>query len=297
MEFIEDVRNYKPARDIISKYGFAAEHNLDWYLYEESPKKKAILATWGDERALLAYREEKYWTILGEPIAPQEMRADMIIEFAKAVLNENQPTIDIELISTTREDLLTKLPENIKARKVNYVLTWPVMNMEKYDPLLPGGHFKSIRNAKNKFLKEHSFEVVSADTVEKEILHNLIKVWIKDRVANDRVYPNCYHNCIDGGFEGLSTARALIVDGKPCGLNAGFEIPNSDKGYYGCIGIHDYSFRDLGLMLYIEDLEWLKKAGYKKADMGGGEENLTKFKNQFLPESWYETFVFSIGLK
>lgn len=91
--------------------------------------------------------------------------------------------------------------------------------------------------------------------------------------------------------------RVLIVDGRVVGLNAGWKIPNSAR-FYGAIGLHDYSLPDLGAILYLEDLIWMKEQGYKEADTGGSDTTLLKFKSQFgRAASQYKTHIFSITKK
>jgi hypothetical protein len=117
------------------------------------------------------------------------------------------------------------------------------------------------------------------------------------RNAGDRAYPHAYHAIIDGKFAGTRSARAFVVDGQIAGLNAGWDMPGKPGYYYGAIGLHDYSFKDLGQVLFLEDVLWIKDARYTYVDMAGGEKALTGFKNQFLPEFSYKTFVFSIVKK
>ena len=64
----------------------------------------------------------------------------------------------------------------------------------------------------------------------------------------------------------------MVVDGRPIGFNAGYEVPNMPDRFAGIIGIHDYSFKDLGTILWLEDLDWIKKnTKYKIYDMQGDE--------------------------
>ncbi len=169
------------------------------------------------------------------------------------------------------------------------------MNMKKYDPLLPGKHFKSIRNAKNKFYNEHKISIENTINVPEESLYKIVNGWRSKREHGDHAYYYRYQLMIKRGFWGMKTARVLIADGIPVGFNAGWEISNRPKEFYAAVGIHDYSLRDLGLILYLEDLEWIKNNGYKAANMGGIEEGGgLDFKNQFLPESSYKTYTFSI---
>ncbi|MBI4120342.1 MAG: GNAT family N-acetyltransferase [Parcubacteria group bacterium] len=296
MEFFDDPLVYRPlAVKSIKHYGYAPEHNLDWFEYVTAPLQQPVFVHWPDGTALLTGKEEKVWYIFSEPLAPAEKRAQRIVEFLSGALEK--PAIGkvvLELESESRKELLHLLPKTLKDLAINYTLIWPIMNMEKFDPELPGSHFKSIRNARNKFYRENNISVAAPDSVSADELHQLVEVWKKTRGGHDRPWFHRYHALIDNKFKGCKTARVMTTDDKAIGLNAGWEIPNSNNRWYGAIGIHNYSIRDLGLMLYLEDLIWIKKAGYKTADMGGGEKALTNFKNQFLPESWYKTFVFSV---
>lgn len=120
--------------------------------------------------------------------------------------------------------------------------------------------------------------------------------WKKARTAGDKAYYEEYINIIDGNFKGTDTARIFVVDGKPAGMNAGWMIPNSER-FYGAIGLHDYSWPELGDMLYLEDLEYLKSHGYGEVDMAGSWHGLLDFKKKFLPESYYKTHVFCVAKK
>jgi hypothetical protein len=278
----------------IDTYGYAPEHNFDWYVYNTEPNQTAIVALWPDGTLLLTNKEKKEWYVFSEPVMPVRDAGTHIVEFASRAFEDTEiKKIVFELRVETRKTLLDALPKTLRACAINYSLVWPIMNMKSFDLALPGGHWKHIRNARNAFYRDHSVEVVPVQSREKEELHSLIDAWKETRQAHDRAYTHAFHRLIDGLFCGTSEARAFIVDGKLRGINAGWKIPNSDF-YYGSVGIHDYSQRDLGLLLYLEDLVWLKERGYLTVDMGGGEGALTIFKNQFLPERWYKTFVFSI---
>ena len=146
----------------------------------------------------------------------------------------------------------------------------------------------------HKFYREHQVSICDAKNYgDRDSLHAVVDNWKKRRGGHDRGMTGVYHHVIDGGFEGMDEARVFVVDGKEAGFNAGFMIPNSDR-FYGAIGIHDYSVDDLGTMLYLEDLMWLKNHGYHEADMGGSEKPLLAFKNKFSPDSFYKNDIFSV---
>lgn len=151
-----------------------------------------------------------------------------------------------------------------------------------------------MRKTKNKFYKNHSVALLDAKEYEdKKSLHSIVDEWRKKRGGNDRAHLFPYHNFIDLNFKGATEARVFTVDGKACGINAGWMIPNSNI-FYGALGIHNYSLPGLGDVLYLEDLDWLKNHGYEEANMGGGESELTNFKNKFRPKSFYKTHIFSV---
>ena len=295
MQFLSDVeKKHDIIQASIDKYGYAPEHNFDWYLCNTEPNQIAVVAFWPDGELLLTHKEKKEWYVFSEPVMPVRDAGTRIAEFASRVFEDVEiKKIVFELRAETRRAALNALPKTLRACAINYTLVWPVMNMKSFDPALPGKHWKHIRNARNAFYRDHKVEVFGAKTREKEELHALIDAWKKTRPAHDRAYTHTFHHLIDYSFRGTSEARAFVVDGRLRGLNAGWKIPNSDL-YYGSVGIHDYFHRDLGLILYLDDLVWLKERGYSETDMGGGEGALTAFKNQIFPERWYKTFVFSI---
>lgn len=303
MTIIEDPQIFRPLVEMaIDKFGFAPEHNLEWFIAYADHKQKPVVAMWPNGEAVLVYQEEKAWYTFSEPLAPVADRGRRVTELADLIF-KTYPHVEkviTEAREDTRQQIINSLSDELRMIEDSddcYILTWPVMNMQKFDPLLPGGHFKSLRNAKSKFYRDHKVEIKNISDISKQDLKNLVDRWVPIatlKTEAEFMHPEPYYNIIEMDFSGITTARAMIVDDLIVGLNGGWEIPNSDA-FYAAIGIHDYSAPDLGLMLYLEDLEWLKANGYKTVDMGGVEEgNPLNFKNQFLPESWYKTYVFSI---
>jgi len=316
MEIIEDVgdkKNNERIEKALKKFGYAPEHLLNWFRIYSNEKEKRYFAFWPDGTALFLNKDGKEWVIFSEPIAPADLGGKRVAEFAKFALKDPKiKKVWVEAETKTQERILKNLPENLRANNPSYSLVWPIMNLEKFDPSLPGKHFKSLRNAKNKFYKEHKVAIVDAKKMDKELLHDVVRRWAENRKHRDRAYTQEYHSIIDSGFNSAQTARAMIVDGKVVGFNAGWPMPNlkrwsenmgvkynpKDKRFYAALGILDYSAQDLGLALYLEDFDWMKNAGYKTADMAGVEEGgPLNFKKQFLPESYYKTSVFSIVRK
>lgn len=91
----------------------------------------------------------------------------------------------------------------------------------------------------------------------------------------------------------------MIVDGKVVGFNAGWETPNNPKEWSAAIGLHDFSIKDLGIALLMEDLRWIKDAGYKTCDLEGSDPPALRFKTQFFPAGHksYKTYTFWLDKK
>lgn len=300
MKFYDDVVAERTRiEEIIRRYGYAPEHNFHWYRFScEEGDRNIFVET--ENGALLTVEDPRKheYTVFSSPVAPPERRAPLLIEYAEYIFsNTDAHKVWLELEAPLRRDFLRLLPDHLKARPINYTLTWPVTDLRTFDPELPGGHYKALRKEKHKFYREHTVAICDAKTYTgKEALHAIIRDWRKKRNAHDRAWTAEYHNVINGNFEGMTEAHVFMVDGRAAGINGGWPIPNSDR-YYGAVGIHNYSVEDLGSMLYLEDLVWLKQRGYREVDMAGGEKALTAFKNKFCPTSWYKTFVFSVAKK
>lgn len=281
----------------IKKYGYAPEHNFWWYQAQADENSKNVYVEFNNDEGLFTIEEtnKKRITIFSSPIAPPERRAEIIVEYLEHIFKFTQiEKVTLELESVLYKNFLKIIPSNLKARSINYTLTWPIYNLEAFNYLLPGKHWKTIRKEKNNFYNEYSVKFVDAkDYKDKEALYLIINEWRKKRGANDRAHFYPFINFISKNFKGAIEARVMLVNDKAVGINAGWLIPNSNR-YYGSIGIHNYSFSNLGDMIYLEDLSWLKDRGYKEADMGGGEKELTAFKNKFLPKEFYKTHVFSV---
>ncbi|MDO8558234.1 MAG: hypothetical protein Q7S09_03555 [bacterium] len=320
MEFYTDIEKSRPLiEESIGRFGYAPEHNTDHYIYSGADYKETILVRFEDGSALLTHRDPKTWDVFSEPVASPERRAAILIEFLQYVLGDASQKkvelhaqshgaeprtvppgaglvrrVNLELHERTRRELLGALPKNLRARSINYTLLWPVFDLTKFDTFLAGGRYKDLRNAKVKFYREHRVEVRDAREVSKEALRAIPKVWKSMRRASDRVYTAMYDAYIENDFRGTTYARAFIVDGHVAGINAGWAIPNSTT-YYAAIGLHDYSSKDLGDALNLEDLAFLKAAGFTHADFAGGEKALTTYKLKFGEARIYKSFIFSVA--
>jgi hypothetical protein len=299
MEY-DDIHAERPRIErAIAAYGYAPEHNVDWYQYCRDETDRNIFME-SNHGALLTVNSKhgKEYYVFSSPLALPAHRTPLLMEYIDHVFETTGARkVWLELETPLRREFLQALPERFKASAINYSLTWPIMDLAKFDPELPGGGHKAMRKEKHSFYRNHEVIVRDAKTFsDGDGLRGIIDRWIARRPANDKAWAARYYNLIEGRFEGMAEARVFVVDGRPVGINAGWMIPNSGR-FYGGVGIHDYSVDDLGLMLYWEDLLWLKERGYHEADMGGTWGKAVDFKNKFGPASWYKTFVFSVMKK
>lgn len=298
MIFLNDIQaKSEPVKESIEKYGYAPEHNFWWYACQNEKDSKTVFAESKDGSGLLTIEEigKKRCEVLSSPVAPDSRRVEVIIEYLNLVFESTEiKKVEFELETELYKNLIKALPDKFKARSINFTLTWPIYNLETFDDSLSGGLWKNLRKVKNKFYQNHSVEILDAKTYEdKEVLHALIDECKRRRKARDRAIFSPYHNFVEDNFEGADEARLFAVNGKVCGINAGWKIKNSDI-FYGAIMLHDYSLPGLGETLYLENLIFLKSHGYRQVNMGGGDKDSMEFKDKFHPQSFYKTHYFCI---
>lgn len=283
---------------IINKYGYTPDHNFDWLMYC-SDEGKPNVALW-DEGAVWFCKnsDKKECTIVSDPIAPPEIHQRLLEDLVKHLFGSG---INRLLFLDVRTKVHSFCQTGEMGRYTFYYdIDWPVVNMDLFDPRLPGGKFKDIRNALNKFNREHRVEVKTVDTVDKKDLHGIVDRWTDNRTKAgiEELYPVRYHNMIDGSFRETKSARVMLVDGKAVGFNAGWETPNTTGEWSAAVGTHDFSVKDLGVALLMEDLEWIKKAGYKTCDLEGSDPPALRFKTQFFSKfDTYKTYTFWLNKK
>ena len=267
MKFLTDIFKAKPIiEETIKTYGHAPEHNFYWYQYSKKPKEENVFVQFPDGTGLLTveYKAKGIMYLFSTPLAPPEKRVSVLLAYLDFMLAKSEiQRVEVELESAARRELLHALPSYLRSRSIIATMISPVMDLMAFDPSLPGAHFKSLRNARNKFYREHAIQLVDARTCRKEELRSVVDAWRLQRHSRDRAEREQYYRLIEANFQGMLTGTALKADGKVLGFNAGWPIPNS-KRFYGAIGIHDYSLPDLGLMLYLEDLILMKKTGFAK---------------------------------
>lgn len=279
----------------ISKYGYVPDHNFDWLMYcaDEGEPRAAV---WDEEYLVWCYQNKNEWIVVSDPIVPKGKQGEILGELAANIFSAGASKIRfLDLREGPRHIVRSLHPDGYG---FDYEIVWPVVDMNLFDPKLAGGHLKSIRNALNKFNREHSVKITPTDGVDKKDLHGIVERWLdnRTRAGIEELVPKRYHNMIDGNFRGTKSARVMVVNGQPVGFNAGWETPNADKEWAAAIGIHDFSVKDLGISLLVEDLEWIKSAGYKTCDLEGSDPEPLKFKIQFFPNGYssYKTYTFQI---
>ena len=299
MNFYENIEAERERiQRCISKYGHTSDHNLDWYSDSIiEVEAETVFVEFDDGTGLLTHRDSDKWRIWSDPLSQESDMADRIGEFAVGVFKDEK--IKEVWCDDVSDKIYPELKKNqsLKLNDPYYHLFWPVLDMAKYNPALPGGHFKETRNAKNKFYREHKLDVVKTSDLSKENLLKIVDDWFKEvsKKQKEDVYDLRYRLLIKNNFRGFTTARVLVADGKPVGFNAGYEVVNRPGRFAGVIGIHDYSIKDLGTILWLEDLGWIKNSGYKELDMQGNEyEWELKQKTQFGAVIERKTDTFSI---
>lgn len=301
MKFYEDTVAEQPRIEAaIKKYGWAAEHNFGWYQcyqYWYAPTQRTIFVE-ADRGALLTVhieRKQEYFVVF-DPLAAPEHRVPLLTEYIAWIFS-NTPAKKIwfQLDKNARREFLRALPEAYCSKPIYYTLVSPIYDLRKFDPALPGGHYKGLRKEMHKFYRGHRVAAQDAKTYEdRESLHAIVDAWKRERPNTEKGMVGVYHHMIDANFKGTDEARVFVVDGKAAGINAGWKIPNSDR-YYGSVGIHNFSIDGLGAMLYLEDMIFLKSRGYGEVDMGGSEKSLLAFKNKFCPQACEEMVIFSVA--
>lgn len=299
LKFYDDInKSQELIENSIKKYGYAPEHNFYWYKDYIDDDENGIFVANKKGEGILAMNSDDESRVFSSPVAPINKGVELLIEYIElSFKNKNIKKIWIELETPLRLKFLRVLGNKFKCNPINYSLIWPIMNMKTFDLSLPGKHFKFLRKERNKFYQNHKVEVFNAkEFKDKDSLLLIIENWKKNRMVHDRAYTVEYRNIINDNFKGTTAARVFVVDGKAVGINAGWMIPNSDT-FYGSVGLHDYSLPYLGQMLFLEDITFLKNNNFGLVNMGGGEKKLTKFKDEFLPESYYKTHLFSVVRK
>ncbi len=309
MELVTDVAaRAGEVKQCISAYGSAPEHNFAYFLSRTELGGVSLFIKSGQHGLLASYRPRVGELMaIAQPLAPAVEHARLTVEAARLCFDslgcrkfvvEQGPELRRESLPLFRQAGFRDLPPRC-------VFHWPEFNLAGWDgDILQGEKWKDIRNVKNRFHREHSVEAVDSSSLPKEALRQVVAEWAAGRRNNSDganrensnfAYVEPYYRLIDAGFAGVAHAKTLVVDGIPSSIAAGWEIPNSDRGYYSAIGVCSYRFDGLAEVASMEDLVMLKAAGYRLVDFGGSSKALLKFKMKFRPTSVYKTIVYAVS--
>ncbi len=300
----------KEAEICIARYGRTPEHNYTYFLTTAEGAQSIFLKSDDGYGGLANYREKVGEVVMiSEALAPREKQ----VKFLHQALNKCFSQLHIkkfvvEQDEALREETIKSLKgTGYKATAPRYALYWPVFKMNEWTGAsMAGEEWKKLRNIKNRFYSEHKVEVVDSRAVDSEKLKKIVLDWVErrkllglgaDRKDSNLAYYQRYIDLIGMKFEGIKMAKTLVVDGEPCTITAGWEVPNSTKSYYSAVGISNYAFEGLGEMANLDDLHRLKEAGYETVDFGGSPMPLLKFKLKFRPHFVYVTHTYAIVKK
>jgi hypothetical protein len=312
MEIIDEPNEFgREVKRCIRKYGYTPEHNYNYFMTGAEGSQKSIFIKTDEGYGVLAEysSEDEEVQMLSDALAPRDEQ----VETLHKVLDECFSKLKVKSFAIEQDDKLRNLTlkrfrgNGYRALSPRFSLYWPVFDMGKWTGgEMHGDEWKKLRNLRNRFNKEHRVEVVDSKTVDPEQLKQIVKDWVNRRklmsVGANRenanmVYDDSYYNMIDSGFKGAKYAKTLVVDGTPSSITVGWEIPNSDNGYYSAIGFCNHMFEGLGEMANLDDLWRLKKDGYNWVDFGGSTMPQLKFKLKFRPHFTYATHTYTIVKK
>jgi len=300
MKIIKDIQsNAQQIQKTISKYGHLAQHHFHFYLNYSRKNEKNVFFEWDGNQGLFAYQRDNIWRVLTDPIALQRSKKKIIFEFFDwTFTHRNIKKIILEDIT---EDFWKEIVEAVKSSKFravkpSYVLLWPLIDLEDWSEKLEGKKWKRLRNMRNKFFKENQVQIKESYQIKKEDLTRLVFKWEKQHGSTDKVHSLQYLRFINNDFQGCDLVRIMLVNNRPVSINAGWNIPNS-RDYYSCIGLYDYSYRNIGEVSYLDESTELKRRNYQLVDFGGSEEKLLAFKMKFHPAAIYKTYTFSVFRK
>lgn len=308
MELIFSKENFAgEAKSCIAAFGRAPEHNYTYFLTTAEGAQSLFLKSESGHGALLNFREKaKEAVMIAEALAPKEKQIEFLHQAISTCFSQLPiKKLVVEQDEALRAETLKSLKgTGYKALAPRYALYWPVFKMREWSGgAMQGEDWKKLRNIKNRFYSEHNVEAVDSTAVAKDKLKKIVQDWVErrkllgmgaNRKDSNLAYYQRYIDMIDFNFEGTKFAKTLVVDGEPCSITAGWEIPNNDKAYYSAMGITNYRHEGLGEVANLDDLNRLKSAGYELVDFGGSPMPLLKFKLKFRPSFVYVTHTYSI---
>ncbi|MCX6815834.1 MAG: phosphatidylglycerol lysyltransferase domain-containing protein [Candidatus Aenigmarchaeota archaeon] len=289
MEVLENVKN-DTVKKIIETQGHQAEHNFYHYLNVGAMYDACVFPVFEEKYGIMGFKDKDNYWCYTDPLAPEEKSLKFFMEFVKWAFSQDAKKVRAEINEKLWKDVVSSL-QDFRAIKPSFIYFWPVYDLKKWS--LSGIPMKKLRNRKNAFEKNHKIEILGKENIAKGEIIKIIEKWKKARKGPDVAHVENYISAVENNFSGYDSVRFIAIDGTVHGVNGGWKIPNSNN-FYSQLGLHDYSVEDIGEYLYIEDLTFLKNAGFDFADFGGSGKDLLAFKRKFLPTFVYKTIEFSI---
>ncbi len=293
----------------IEEFGHTSEHSYAYFLARAENDGKCLFLKSPEGFGILAHYAEgpMELVMLSEALAPKENRGELLHSALNAAFkNLKIRKFVVEQTEGSRNTTLEMLRGNgYRALSPRYTLYWPMFDMRRWqgDELI-GAEWKKLRNIRNRFQSEHSIEIKDGKNFDKDVLKGIVKDWTErrkilstgvDRKDSNTTLYQQYIKMIDLSFEGFKHAKVMLVDGVPSAITAGWEIPNSDKGFYSSVGICNYKYEGMFEIANMDDLCYLKARGYKLVDFGGSPMPLLNFKLKFKPNFIYTTHTYAIA--
>ena len=282
--------------DIISKHGYAPEHNY-WYMVNMGDESSEVLL-WelnGNGIVFLKHDDGDI-ELISDILSPKQEQVDLFIKFLDFV-HENYKVDEVLVTfdSKYRNDLINKVSDKYKVKAPRRTFTAPIFNMKNWDPNLGGKNWKKMRNMRNQFIKNHKPKITGPGPYTKQQLNQLIDQWAElDTSEIKNEWTKCFKNFVKNDFKGCEIVRIISVDNKPCSITAGWRIPNTNN-YYSAIGVHNYKYKYLGETAYLDDFACIKLLKVDYVDMGGSDSKANlNFKLKFKPESLYTSYFMSV---
>ncbi len=312
MELIENPdKSGDEIKRCIARFGFTPEHNYSYFSTTAEQGARNIFLKSPEGYGVMANYRESVGEVcmISEALAPREKQVEVLHDALDECFQQlHAKKFVVEQDDALRAAAIKSFENNgYSALKPRYSLYWPVFNMQEWDgDSMQGDAWKKLRNMKNRFYNEHSVEVVDSKSVDKEKLKGIVAEWVQrrqlmsqgaDRKDSNLAYYERYNNMIEFDFDGIRFAKTLVVDGEPCTITAGWEVPNTAGSYYSAIGLSNYHHEGLSEMANLDDLYRLKEAGYSMVDFGGSPMPLLKFKLKFRPHLVYVTHTYAIVKK
>src|SRR6185369_13988173 len=145
MEIIEDSNSFRLlVEKAIAKFGYAPEHNLEWFLVNAETGEKPIYIHWPDGTGLMTLKAEKEWYTFSEPLTPVSSSGAKILEFAEVALRDE--AIEDVVVEVSEEIMLQvhSAQTDLTVLPVDTTLIWPVVNLKSIDEEFSGGSLKGI---------------------------------------------------------------------------------------------------------------------------------------------------------